>query len=81
MMHLMVDKFGIDEQRMGIVGFADTMPEAPNDTPEGRAKNRRVDIVIMNKLVLVPKKPGAPGEKQGEKPGAPAAQAAPAEKK
>ena len=41
MMHLMVDKFGIDEKRMGIVGFADTMPEAPNDTPEGRARNRR----------------------------------------
>ncbi len=56
MMHLMVDKFGIDEQRMGIVGLADTMPEASNDTPEGRAKNRRVDIVIMNHLAIAPKK-------------------------
>jgi chemotaxis protein MotB len=60
MMHLMVDKFGVDEQRMGIVGLADTMPEAPNDTPEGRAKNRRVDIVIMNHLALAPKKPVTP---------------------
>jgi chemotaxis protein MotB len=50
MMHLMVDKFGIEEQRMGIVGFADTMPEATNETTDGRAKNRRVDIVIMNQL-------------------------------
>jgi chemotaxis protein MotB len=60
MMHLMVDHYGIDAQRMGIVGFADTMPEASNDTPEGRAKNRRVDIVIMNHLALAPKKPALP---------------------
>lgn len=27
-------------------GFADTRPMAPNDTPENRAKNRRVEIII-----------------------------------
>jgi hypothetical protein len=41
---------------MRIAGFADTMSEASNDTAEGRAKNRRVDIVIMNHLVVAPKK-------------------------
>ncbi len=35
---------------INIVGFADTAPEAPNDTPEGRAINRRVNIVILNKV-------------------------------
>jgi len=39
---------GVDERRFQIAGFADTMPISSNDTPEGRANNRRVDIVIIN---------------------------------
>ena len=27
--------------------FGDTHPVAPNDTPEGRAKNRRVNITLI----------------------------------
>jgi chemotaxis protein MotB len=48
MMELLSSRFGIDQRRIAIVGFADTQPETSDDTPEGRAKNRRVDIVIMN---------------------------------
>jgi len=40
--------FGVDEKRFQIAGFADTMPVSSNDTPEGRAYNRRVDIVILD---------------------------------
>ena len=44
----------IDRKRMSIRGFADTKPVAGNDTPEGRAKNRRIEIKIhksqLNKL-------------------------------
>jgi chemotaxis protein MotB len=36
----------IDDERMMVVGFADTRPFTFNDTPEGRAMNRRVEIVI-----------------------------------
>ena len=39
---------GVDERRFQIAGFADTMPVSTNDTPEGRANNRRVDIVILD---------------------------------
>ena len=39
---------GIDEKRFQIAGFADTVPIASNDTPEGRAYNRRVDIIILD---------------------------------
>jgi len=39
---------GVDESRFQIAGFAATMPMSSNDTPEGRANNRRVDIVIVN---------------------------------
>jgi chemotaxis protein MotB len=39
---------GIDEKRFQIAGFADTVPIAGNDTSEGRAYNRRVDIIILD---------------------------------
>jgi len=55
MMELLVTHFDVDRSRMGIVGLADNEPEASNDTPEGRAKNRRVDVVILNHLARVPK--------------------------
>ena len=40
--------FGVDERRFQIAGFADTMPVASNETEQGRAFNRRVDIVIID---------------------------------
>jgi chemotaxis protein MotB len=40
--------FGVAENRFQIAGFADTMPVSSNLTPEGRAYNRRVDIVILD---------------------------------
>ncbi len=45
-LHYMVD-FGVDESKFQIAGFADTKPLADNSTAEGRAYNRRVDIVIL----------------------------------
>jgi len=39
---------GVDERRFQIAGFADTMPVASNDTEEGRALNRRVDVIIID---------------------------------
>lgn len=41
-------EFGVDEDQFQVAGFADTVELAPNDTPEGRAYNRRVDIVILS---------------------------------
>ena len=36
---------GIDPQRLGVAGYAGMRPIASNATPEGRAKNRRVDFI------------------------------------
>jgi chemotaxis protein MotB len=46
-LHYLTD-LGVDEKRFQIAGFADTMPVSSNDTPEGRAYNRRVDIIILD---------------------------------
>ena len=37
----------IDKRRFQIAAFGDTRPIASNDTPEGRAKNRRVEVTLV----------------------------------
>ncbi len=41
----LVTDFGIEDSRITTQGFGDTKPAQPNTTPEGRAQNRRVEIV------------------------------------
>jgi OmpA-OmpF porin, OOP family len=41
----LIDNFGIEAGRLTAAGFGDTKPVAPNTTDEGRAKNRRVELV------------------------------------
>jgi chemotaxis protein MotB len=53
MLEALSTQFAIDSGRMSVVGYADSFPLETNDTPEGRAKNRRVDIVILNKAGMV----------------------------
>ena len=45
-LHYLVD-YGVNEQQFQVAGFADTVPLASNDTPEGKAYNRRVDVIIL----------------------------------
>ncbi len=42
-------KMGIDKSRLEAEGYGDTHPVAPNDTEEGRAKNRRISIRVTKK--------------------------------
>lgn len=39
---------GVQENRFQAMGLADTVPLSANDTREGRAYNRRVDVVILD---------------------------------
>jgi flagellar motor protein MotB len=38
---------GVPKQNIFVAGFGDAHPIAPNDTPDNRAKNRRVEIAPM----------------------------------
>ena len=42
---------GLDPSRIEAVGYGETKPIANNETAEGRAKNRRIDIVIHPELM------------------------------
>jgi OOP family OmpA-OmpF porin len=45
---------GVDCKRLVAVGFGSTKPVAPNDTPEGKAQNRRTEFVnaeLRGKLI------------------------------
>jgi chemotaxis protein MotB len=56
-MEVLTNRFQISTQRLSIAGYADTAPVAGNDTPEGRARNRRVDLVILNNYALAKTEP------------------------
>jgi chemotaxis protein MotB len=43
-----VSNFGISADRFSISGYADNQPVADNESADGRAQNRRVDVVIVS---------------------------------
>jgi len=46
--HFLIDN-GIDSNRLSYKGYGMEKPVAPNDTEENRAKNRRTEIMVMDK--------------------------------
>lgn len=43
-----LSKAGVALNRMATISYGEAEPVAPNDTPEGRAQNRRVAIVVLS---------------------------------
>jgi chemotaxis protein MotB len=52
-LEILSKKFGVSRDRLSIAGYADTAPIASNDTEQGRARNRRADIVILNEQGVI----------------------------
>jgi|Deesub1362B_J571_1020462.scaffolds.fasta_scaffold00125_41 chemotaxis protein MotB len=48
LMYLLKDK-SIDPSRFSVAGYGQYRPVAPNTTAEGRAKNRRVEIIFLKR--------------------------------
>jgi chemotaxis protein MotB len=61
MLELFVSTFEIPPARLAVVGYAETAPVDSNQTPEGRAKNRRVDVTILNEAAAVNEPAAFPG--------------------
>ena len=49
LLQLFQSQFGLDTSKFAVAGYAQNLPVASNDTEDGRARNRRVEIVILSK--------------------------------
>lgn len=72
MLELLKTQFGVPSSRLMIAGYAENVPVASNETQEGRAQNRRVDVVILNRDGMLaeppaePRKPSPAGAPRGK---------------
>ena len=48
----LADRVGISPSRLQAVGYGASKPIVPNDTPEHRALNRRVDLILLTQYSL-----------------------------
>jgi len=53
----LVDNGGVDPKRIAAVAHGEFQPVANNATPEGRARNRRITIVVLPEVFKTPEKP------------------------
>jgi chemotaxis protein MotB len=53
----LVDGGGVDPKRIAAVAHGEFQPIASNATPEGRARNRRITIVVLPEVFSTPEKP------------------------
>jgi len=54
LLELLSSRYGIEESRLSVASFGARDPRSSNDTPDGRASNRRVEIVILDNYARKP---------------------------
>jgi OOP family OmpA-OmpF porin len=42
----LVSDFGVNQEKVSSIGYGEARPVATNETAEGRARNRRIDLII-----------------------------------
>lgn len=47
----LITNFALDPEQVGSIGYGEARPVATNETAEGRARNRRIDLVIHMKAI------------------------------
>jgi chemotaxis protein MotB len=51
LLELLAQEGGIGEERLSVASYSSFDPKDTNDTADGRASNRRVEIVILDEAV------------------------------
>jgi len=67
----LTEQLGVDASRISAAGYGPNRPIANNLTPEGRALNRRADVVILYPPAQIAPIPGAPAAPAPVPPAAP----------
>lgn len=52
LVRLLIERYRFAPERLSAAGYAQFHPLASNDTPQGRAQNRRVDLVILSEHIV-----------------------------
>lgn len=47
LVHFFIEEVGVDPTKLSAAGYSKYHPVAPNDSPVNKAKNRRVDVIIL----------------------------------
>lgn len=47
LVHFFIEEVGVDPAKLSAAGYSKYHPVAPNDSPVNKAKNRRVDVIIL----------------------------------
>jgi chemotaxis protein MotB len=48
LLQILTERFDVPTSQLSVAGYADSAPVASNATDEGRGRNRRVDIIVLN---------------------------------
>jgi chemotaxis protein MotB len=68
LLRLLTEEFAVPGEKLSIAGYADNSPVESNDTEEGRQRNRRVDIVILNETGVSAEPSRTPASAQAAPP-------------
>jgi len=52
LVRLLIVRYRFSPERLSAAGYAEYHPIAANDSPQGRAQNRRVDVVILSEHIV-----------------------------
>jgi chemotaxis protein MotB len=59
----LVERGGLPPARLSAAGYGEFKPRVGNDTPAARARNRRVDIVVLNAETMRAEEPAPRGQR------------------
>ena len=54
---ILIVRYRFAPARLSAAGYGEYHPVAGNDTPEGRSQNRRVDIIVLPRISVMPTQP------------------------